>query len=59
MIVWKITFSTNDPDESLTKYAGTKGEAEKLAKDAGVRGAKPERIKIENRDDLAEALNNA
>ena len=57
MIVWQIKYSIDDAD--LTKYAGTKGEAEKMAKDAGVRGAKPTRIKVENRDDLAAALNNA
>jgi hypothetical protein len=58
MIVWQIKLIQADNQET-THYAGTKGEAEKIAKDAGVRGATPTRIKVENRDDLAAALNNA
>jgi|TARA_R110002110_G_scaffold175446_2_gene379045 hypothetical protein len=58
MIVWKIESDNANPlGEASIGFFETKSYAENHAKANGIRGAKPERVKVENRTQLANELN--
>tara|TARA_R110002167_G_scaffold185793_2_gene386568 strand:+ start:443 stop:706 length:264 start_codon:yes stop_codon:yes gene_type:complete len=58
MIVWKIESDNANPlGEANIGFFETKSDAENHAKANGIRGVKPERVKVENRIQLAHELN--
>ena len=58
MIVWKIHGDEAHPmNMGGIGFFETKSDAEQFAKGTGMRGVRPERVKVENRTQLADELN--